>query len=334
MEGMNVPADTPRSSYLESAHDLYREAALTPQAALCCSTGPTWRLPGLSVPTRMLQMNYGCGTTVHPRDLRPEMTVLYVGVGAGLEALQFAYFTRRPGGVVAVDRVPEMLATARELLEEAARQNPWFDPSFVELRQGDALDLPVEDGTVDLAAQNCLFNIFVDEHRLRALEEMRRTLKPGAGLVLSDPVAPTALPATLVADERLRAMCLTGAPSYEAYIDQLVQAGYGTIEVRARRPYRVLDPGRYDLPERVVLESVEMAAMNDPIPADGPCVFTGQVAFYTGNDECYDDGKGHILLRDVPAPVCEKTAGNLRALGREDLVITEPTYFYDGGGCC
>ena len=336
MDDTRPGSDGPRTdaSYLETTHELYREAALEPQAALCCSTGPTWRLPGLSVPAAMLEMNYGCGTTVNPRDLRTDMTILYVGVGAGLEALQFSYFTRRPGSVIAVDRVPEMLDRARDLLEEAARENDWFDPSFVELRTGDALDLPVDDGSIDLAAQNCLFNIFVDHDRLRALREMRRTLVRGGGLVLSDPVTPVRLPEALVNDERLRAMCLTGAPTYEAYVDQIVEAGFGTVEVRARRPYRVLDPERYDVPDTVVLESVELAAMNVPIPADGPCVFTGQVAFYVGGDECFDDGHGHILTPDVPLGVCEKTAGNLRALGRSDLVVTDPTYHYDGGGCC
>lgn len=75
--------------------------------------------------------------------------------------LQFAYFTRRPRSVIAVDSVPEMLEKARANFEIAARENPWFDPSFITLAEGDALDLPVPDGSADLAAQNCLFNIFV-----------------------------------------------------------------------------------------------------------------------------------------------------------------------------
>jgi hypothetical protein len=35
----------------------------------------------------MLEMNYGCGSTVHPRDLAGSPTVLYVGVGGGMELL-------------------------------------------------------------------------------------------------------------------------------------------------------------------------------------------------------------------------------------------------------
>src|SRR2546427_182071 len=85
------------ASYLQTVEDVYAEAADKPDGQLCCTRSPVWRLPDLHVPPVMLEMNYGCGSTVDPRDLRPEDTILYVGVGGGLEALQFAYFARRPG---------------------------------------------------------------------------------------------------------------------------------------------------------------------------------------------------------------------------------------------
>lgn len=68
-------------SYLRTTEEFYREAAEVPQPGLCCTTTPVWTLPGLDVPPRMLEMNYGCGTTVHPRDLTGSPSVLYVGVG-------------------------------------------------------------------------------------------------------------------------------------------------------------------------------------------------------------------------------------------------------------
>ncbi len=78
------------SSYLQTVAEVYAAAANEPDAGLCCTAAPVWRLPDLHVPPVMLDMNYGCGSTVDPRDLRPSDTVLYVGVGGGLEALQFA----------------------------------------------------------------------------------------------------------------------------------------------------------------------------------------------------------------------------------------------------
>jgi len=282
----------------------------------------------------MSEMNYGCGTTVHLRDLNSDSTVLYVGVGGGMEALQFAYVTRRPGSVIAVDSVPEMLEKARENFEIAAEVNDWFDPSFVTLREGDALDLPVPDGSVDIAAQNCLFNIFVEEDLDTALQEMHRVLKRGGQLTISDPISEAPIPEVLRADERLRAMCLSGAVSLKDYVNRITGAGFGTVEVRGRRPYRVLDSQRFDTADDILLESVELAAFKDPVPNDGPCVFTGRMVFYTGDDECFDDGKGHLVMTDVPLGVCDKTAGWFEAQNREDLFVTPSTYHYGGGGCC
>ncbi len=320
--------------YMETTKEFYREAAKTPDRGLCCTTTPTWRLPGLAIPEGMLELNYGCGTTVHPRDLVDAPTVLYVGVGGGMELLQFAYFSRKPGGVIGVDPVAEMREATLRNLASAAQTNPWFEESFVELREADALELGVESETVDVAAQNCLFNIFEEPELRRALSEMYRVLRPHGRFVLSDPVAPYPLPEHLRRDERLRAMCLSGAITYERYLQMVVDAGFGTIEVRARRPYRVLDPERYGVDEAILLESIEVAAIKDPVPPDGPCIFTGRTCVYFGPDESFDDGAGHVLGRDMPMPVCDKTAAKLEALGHGDLLVTPSTWFYDGGGCC
>lgn len=322
------------TSYLSTTRDVYREAALNPQQGLCCTTTPVWKLPNLAIPERMLAMNYGCGTTVHPRDLADSPTILYVGVGGGMEVLQFAYFSRREGGVLGVDAVDEMLAACRENLREAELQNPWFRSSFVDLRRGDALSLPVADQSVDVAAQNCLFNIFRDDDLERALSEMYRVLKPHGRLILSDPVCETPMPVELRNNDRLRALCLAGAIPLRDYIGRLTDIGFGTIEVRARRPYRVLSPRHYPVDRLIFIESVEICAIKDPMPADGPCVFTGRTAFYFGDDDYFDDNRGHFLTRNQPLAVCDKTAEALAALGRDDIYITESTYFYDGGGCC
>lgn len=322
------------TSYLSTTRDVYKEAALNPQQGLCCTTTPVWQLPELTVPKKMLAMNYGCGSTVHPRDLANSPSVLYVGVGGGMELLQFAYFSRREGGVIGLDVVDEMLAASRKNLHEAEAQNPWFKSSFVDLRRGDALALPVAGESVDVAAQNCLFNIFHDRELTRALAEMHRALKPHGRLILSDPVCEAPMPEELRNNERLRALCLTGAIPLDDYIRRLTDTGFGTIEVRARRPYRVLAPGHFPVDQLIVIESVEICAIKDPMPADGPCVFTGRTAIYYGNADYFDDNKGHFMTRNQPLSVCDKTARALAALGRDDIHLSGPTWFYDGGGCC
>ncbi len=321
-------------SYLETTAKFYAEAAEIPQEGLCCIQSPPLQLPDLNIPEIMYQMNYGCGTTVHATELYGNPTVLYIGVGGGLEALQFAYFCRQPKAVIAVDPVAEMRLAATRNLQQAAIENPWFDPAFVQILSGDAFALPVPDQSVDVVAQNCLFNIFEPVDLQRALQEARRVLKPGGRLIMSDPIATRPIPLHLQNDERLRAMCLSGALTYEEYTQQLVDAGFGQVEIRARRPYRLLDTQTYGLEAPLLLESLDSVCFKTPIPEDGACIFTGKTAIYTGAESLLDDHAGHILQRGIPSAVCDKTAAKLALQFPGEVVITNSTWHYTGGGCC
>lgn len=322
-----------KMSYLEATTDLYKEAALTPDVGLCCTTNPVWQLPGLRIPKIMQEMNYGCGSTVSASDLVDNPKVLYVGVGGGMELLQFAYFSRQKGGVTGVDVVDEMLEASRQNFKIAEGENEWFDSSFVNLVKGDALHLPVADESIDVAAQNCLFNIFKAEDLKKAVAEMYRVLRPQGRLVMSDPICEQSMNETLRNDDGLRALCLSGSISLKEYVKVLTDAGFGTIEIRARKSYRVLSPNHYPTEELIYIESIEIAAIKDPMPEDGPCIFTGKTAIYYGDTAYFDDQQGHILVQNQPLAVCDKTASAL-AKSHDQIYISESTWHYDGGGCC
>lgn len=320
-------------SYLTATNDLYRDAALSPDVGLCCTTNPIWQFPGLSVPSIMQEMNYGCGSTVSAQDLVNNPKILYVGVGGGMELLQFAYFSRQKAGVTGIDVVDEMLEACRNNFKIAEVENQWFRSEFVELIKGDALNLPVADSSMDIAAQNCLFNIFKAEDLKKAVAEMYRVLKPHGRLVMSDPVCEQPMNDSLRNDDRLRALCLSGSIPIRDYIKVLTDAGFGTIEVRARKSYRVLSPNHYPTEELIHIESIEIAAIKDPMPEDGPCIFTGKTAIYYGDEEVFDDGSGHVLLQNQPLAVCDKTAEALRNANAQ-IHISDSTWHYNGGGCC
>ncbi len=321
-------------SYLNATNDLYKNAALTPDVGLCCTTTPIWKFPGLEIPKIMQEMNYGCGSTISAQDLINNPKILYVGVGGGMELLQFSYFSRQKAGVIGVDVVDEMLEASRKNFVIAEEQNDWFKSEFVELRKGDALNLPIENESIDVGAQNCLFNIFKAEDLKKALQEMYRVLKPQGRLVMSDPTCEQEMNETLRNDDHLRALCLSGSIPIKDYIKALTDVGFGTIEIRGRRPYRILDTVNYPTDELIYIESIEVCAIKDPMPVDGPCVFTGKSAIYYGTDDYFDDKKGHVLLKNQPLSVCDKTANALASLNRNDIFISESTYHYNGGGCC
>ena len=135
-------------------------------------------------------------------------------------------------------------------------------------------------------------------------------------------------------NEHLRALCLSGALTYLEYTQLIINAGFGQVEIRARRPYRLLDKHSYQLQENILLESLDSVAFKVEIPSDGACIFTGKTAIYAGKEEFFDDQSGHILQRGIPVAVCDKTAGNLAVINAEEIIITDSTWYYDGGGCC
>ena len=330
------------SDYRDAVHDVYADAALEPDASLCCVDGAVWSLPGLEIPKRMLEMNYGCGSTVHPADLTGEKPILYVGVGGGLEALQFAYFRRKPGGVIAVDPVGEMREAAAQNLAEAERTNPWFQRDFVHLIDGRAEELPVEDGAVEVVAQNCLFNVFVEGDLRRALTEVRRVLKLGGRFSTSDPITPRPIPQALRDDHTLRARCVSGCQTYADYIAELHASGFQQLVVRARRPYRLLTPAEFpELDPRkggggeLMLESLEVLAIKTPRVEPQPDVYTGRCATFLGDAA----GKG-IHYRDEkfpfpagqPMQVSDRVADELGR--RPDFRVTASTFHARGPGCC
>ena len=321
-------------SYLDTTHNVYKDAALKPDVGLCCTTNPIWELPGLKIPKIMQEMNYGCGSTVHARDLTNNPKILYVGVGGGMELLQFAYFSRQKNGVVGVDVVDEMLEASKKNFLEAEKLNSWFNKEFVNLKKGDALNLPVNDNSIDVAAQNCLFNIFKAEELKKAISEMYRVLKPHWKLVMSDPTCEQPINQSLRKDDRLRALCLSGSIPIDKYVKMLTDTGFGTIEIRARKPYRILDPLNYNTKELIYIESIEVAAIKDDMPSDGPCIFTGKAAIFYGKEDYFDDKAGHVLLKNQPMAICDKTAASLSNLNRNDIYISKSTFHYDGGGCC
>jgi hypothetical protein len=129
-------------------------------------------------------------------------------------------------------------------------------------------------------------------------------------------------------------MCLSGALTYEDYTQHLIAAGFGQIEIRARRPYRLLDAQTYNIESPLLLESLDSVSFKVDIPVDGACIFTGKTAVYHGSEPMLDDHAGHTLQKGLPVAVCDKTAAKLAKDFPQEVLITHSTWHYDGGGCC
>ncbi len=117
------------------------------------------------------------------------VTVLDLGCGAGLDSLIAAGRTGPKGRVIGVDFSEAMLARARQAAKEAGVDN-------VEFHQASAEELPLEDGLIDVALVNGIFNL--NPVRDAIFKELARVVRRGgavyaAELILREPLPPEVL---------------------------------------------------------------------------------------------------------------------------------------------
>ncbi len=112
--------------------------------------------------------------------------VLDLGCGAGLDSLIAAQRVGPQGRVIGVDFSDAMLARARQAAVELGVRN-------VDFYQADAEQLPIEDGLIDVALANGIFNL--NPERGALFGELARAVRQrgalyAAELILQEPLPP------------------------------------------------------------------------------------------------------------------------------------------------
>jgi SAM-dependent methyltransferase len=168
-----------REAYSAAARDPGAEHAFAVGRELAAGVGyPAElldRMPGPSVAAFA-----GVGAVSITAALAPGERVLDLGCGAGLDSLVAAERVGRDGEVVGVDFSADMLARAAA----AGAERVWWCRASAE-------ELPLVDGSVDVALVNGIFNL--NPGRARILAELARVVRPGgrvhaAELVLREPL--------------------------------------------------------------------------------------------------------------------------------------------------
>ena len=133
-----------------------------------------------SLPAECTARFAGLGNPHRVGGIEPGETVLDIGCGAGTDLLLAARRTGPRGKAIGVDATRAM----RELAASCARQADLHER--VEIREGRAEKLPVDDASVDVVISNGVINLAPDKRV--AFGEIVRVLRPGGRLYLADVV--------------------------------------------------------------------------------------------------------------------------------------------------
>ena len=120
------------------------------------------------------------GKIITRSGIKQGMTVLDLGFGSGAFTTFVARAVGGQGKVYAVDIQPKMLQQLEHKLAKAENQ----DVKNIELKQASAYDLPFEENSIDLVYMVTVLQEI--PNRGRALREIKRVLKPGGILAVTE----------------------------------------------------------------------------------------------------------------------------------------------------
>ena len=180
--------DQVREKYREVADDPHRAFHFHTGRPLAARLGYDDAAVG-ALPDRAVESFAGVGSPFSLRTLGLGERVVDVGSGAGFDTFIAAGQVGPTGRVIGVDMTPEMLTKSRDTTAELGLHH-------VEIREGLAEQLPVDDGWADAVISNGVINLCADKRAV--FDEIWRVLRPGGWLQFADiangrPVPPEAL---------------------------------------------------------------------------------------------------------------------------------------------
>jgi len=186
------PANVDREQLRGAIQGKYTDVAQAPEQGFHFHTGrPLAAMLGYPIsevdalPATTVDSFAGTGNPFSMGALQPGETVLDIGCGAGFDTLIAARQVGPTGRVISVDMTEAMFARAGEGARALNLDN-------VDLRQGFAETLPLEDASVDVVISNGVINLTPD--KAAVMVEVHRVLKPGGRIQIADIVVHQEVP--------------------------------------------------------------------------------------------------------------------------------------------
>lgn len=232
---MVVITSDQRDVILAAVENMYTEVAARPERTFHFPTGreaceyvgyPPERLD--RIPTAAVESFAGVGYPFAAGVIRPGDTVLDIGSGSGTDVLIAHSLVGEGGRVIGLDMTSRMREKLRAVAAAAGLEN-------VEVLEGEAEEIPLPDGSVDVVTSNGVLNLVPDKER--AVREIHRVLRPGGRVQIADIVLASPPSDACRSEPELWAECIVGATIEEDYLEQFRSAGFGDPEVLSEHDY-------------------------------------------------------------------------------------------------
>jgi SAM-dependent methyltransferase len=196
---LTCPVDFNVATLRSEVQTIYSRVATTPGAEFHFHRGPEYAASRLgydstelaALPLTVTSSFAGVGNPHAIGAIEGAAVVLDVGCGAGTDLLLAARRLRSRGYAIGVDMTEAMRTRAVAGAAECGLTN-------VDVRDGDATRLPVEDHSIDVVISNGVLNLVPDKHM--AIAEIARVLKPGGRAQIADITIGEVLPDSALRD--------------------------------------------------------------------------------------------------------------------------------------
>jgi ubiquinone/menaquinone biosynthesis C-methylase UbiE len=171
-----------------------------------------------------------CGGAIDLSQPQPGETCIDLGCGKGTDLIRLREAVGGQGLVYGIDISEGMLAKAQKNIDK-------FGYSNVKLIRSELEQLHVESNIANLVISNCTINHASNKRAVWS--EIKRVLKKGGRLVVSDIYSTEPVPEEYANDPVAVAECWAGAITKEEYLSILTETGFKNVTiVEESKPYK------------------------------------------------------------------------------------------------
>ena len=182
---ITCPVDLDTGKLRHEIQAIYARVATDPSSAFHFHRGPGYAAERLgydpralaALPLQATASFAGVANPLRIATIPPGATVVDIGCGAGMDLMLAASAVGPGGTAIGVDMTEAMAQQARSAAEALGFGQ-------LEVRTGDALELPVDSGRADFVISNGVLNLAPDKRQ--AFGEVFRILKPGGQFLYAD----------------------------------------------------------------------------------------------------------------------------------------------------